>query len=145
MPLDKPISKRGTARQKAERGRALAVELLRHLEKYQGNNVGGFQWNIEAEYREEGTRQVNVVLNFLCRCQDLEVLAGFASVLTDYIGSCAGGLVPPPIFYEALTDMDISGSAGSWPTMEELDQELRGEEEAFRGFMREVVNGARRI
>jgi len=96
MPLDKPITKRGTARQKkAERGRALAVELLRHLEEYQENRVGSFQWNIGAEYREEGTRQINVVLNFLCRCKDPEVLAGFASVLTDYIGSCAGGLVPP--------------------------------------------------
>lgn len=145
MPLDKPITKRGTARLKVERGRALAVELLRHLEKYQENSVGGFQWSIEAEYREEGTRQVNVVLNFLCRCKDPEVLAGFASVLTDYIGSCAGGVVPPPIFYEVLTDQDISGSPDLWPTMDELDQELQREQEAFRGFMREVVNGARRI
>ena len=127
------------------KGRALAVEMLQHFEEYEANKLQCFRWSIEAMYREKGTKQDNVLLRYLRRCRDPETLAGFCSVLTDYIGACVEGTVMDSESYEKMTEREITGKPGPWPTMEDLDKEIEKESAAFKGFMGRIIDGERRI
>ena len=128
-----------------ESGRALAVEMLQRLGDYERNALECYQWSIEAKYREEGTPQENVLLEYLWRCTDPAALAGFCAVLTDYIGYCADGGAPEPELYVKLTERDTTGAPGKWPTMADEEEERKKREEkkyaAFRGF---IVNPTER-
>jgi len=127
------------------KGRALAVEMLDHFAEYPLNRIECFQWSIQAAYREEGTKQDNVVLRYLRRCKDPETLAGFCSVLTEHIGSCVTGSVVDSEFFEKLTERDMTGKPGPWPTPEEISRAFEKERAEFKGFMGRLIDGERRI
>ena len=141
------MAARTTARKAAPRkltteahGRALAVAMLRTLSAYPLNKVGGCQWSIEAQYRDEGTPQDNVALQYLRRCTNSQALEGFCAVLTDYIACSLDGGAPDASVYERLTEYDVNGQPGRWPRPE--DSELP-EQAAFEAFMALAVPGYR--
>jgi hypothetical protein len=106
-------------------GRALAIDMLRMLDGYQTTNDENalWPWSVAAMYRPEGTQQDNVVLRYLDAIQQQGsrgALAGFCAVVTDYLGY-VGEVGPGTPFmhvYERLTDRDITGRPGPWPTMD---------------------------
>lgn len=123
-------------------GRQLAIDLLREFKAYEQDDAGRWKWNIEAMHRAEGTPQENVVLRYIHRCATPDVLAGFCSVLTDYVGSCETCGTPDPEIYERLTERDMTGKPGPWPNLESDEEERRrrdGEKKAaFQGFMQRL-------
>ena len=110
-------------------GRALAVAMLRHFW-----DVEDDQHSIEAMYRTEGTQQDNVVLRYVgeAAAGNADALTGFCAVLTDYIGSAVGGSVPDEDIYENLTEREVTGKPGPWPTAEAEEKE---EKAAVQRFM----------
>ena len=122
-------------------GRALAVEMLEHFEQYPLNRIECSQWSLEAKYREKDTEQDNVVLRYLRRCRDPQALAGFCSVLTDYIGSHEEGAGADKDTYEHLTEREISGRPGTWP---DPNEEFEKGQAALRRFMGSIT-GERRV
>ena len=124
-------------------GRELAVEMLRHLEQYALNKRECFQWSIQAMYRDEQTPQDNVVLTYLKRCREPGALAGFCSIVTDYLGTCVGegGIPDIDASYGRLTERQITGERGRWP---DPNEEFEKEQAALRSFM-DGLTGERRV
>ncbi|HXS53290.1 MAG TPA: hypothetical protein VN782_12215 [Usitatibacter sp.] len=81
-----------------EQGAALAVEMLREL---QGADLAGRSaCGLSPEGREPGKPQRNIVRCYLEATQgDREMEAGFTSVLSDFIASCASGCIPDARVY----------------------------------------------
>lgn len=99
-----------------EDGRALAAEAIVHLDNQD------YAWSIDAMYRAEDAAQENVVLLYLDKilaAGNRDVLVGFTSVLTDYIGSSQTSGEPLPERYFDLTDYDVNGKPGAWPKMDD--------------------------
>jgi hypothetical protein len=82
-------------------GRTLTIAMLRDMRERLD------QYNVEtAEYRNGGPQDISVLKGYLARAQASPSLeAGFLSVMSDYISSCADGGVPDPEFYERLERM----------------------------------------
>jgi hypothetical protein len=124
-------------------GRLLAVKMLHELQRYQveeGEDSGRcwWPWSIYAMYRPEHTQQDNVLLRYLDSIQGNRfALAGFCAVITDHLGSEAvGGGTIIPRFYKKLSERDITGQPGPWPTMDDEDNER---DAAFDSFMSKVL------
>ncbi len=128
-------------------GRALAIKMIKEMGDAMDDH-GYSPSSIEAVYRPEGAQQDNVLLRYLDLLQrrgNREALAGFCSLLTDYISSGEEGCCPgDPEYYSSLTERDITGKPGPWPTMDDGDNERQGRPAhvaGFDSFMAKVLPG----
>jgi hypothetical protein len=81
------------------KGAALAVKMLRYLERNGGSTADSC--GLDPRYRTAGVPQRNIVLEYLNAApNNPEAVAGFASVLSDYIAGCADGAVPDADCYK---------------------------------------------
>lgn len=90
------------------RGQAIAVGLIDGLGTVKNGRTKGDDCCLDATYRRYGTNggrgpADNVLLRYLDQLRaegDRELEAGFCSVLSDYVGTCAIGVVPDVGQYE---------------------------------------------
>ena len=106
------------------KGRRIAARMLREIERVQAYeaSIGGMDpCSLYAEYRYKGEPQDNIVLRYLQRAtaQGEECVAGFCSVLSDYVGSAGGS--PDPAVYTRSTERAIN--EGDAPTREQVLRE----------------------
>lgn len=89
-------------------GRELAVQLLRELGMANADAT-----TIDADCWPEGVHaQDNIVLRYLRALREsgsADLEAGFASILTDFIGSALDGAVPDADYYEATPSPEGNG------------------------------------
>ena len=82
------------------RGQQIAIDLLALLES--DSNAVEQCILYDLDYRMKDTPQNNIVLKHLddlIADGDRDTLAGFCSVLSDYIATCCDGAVPEAVFY----------------------------------------------
>ena len=79
-------------------GRKLAIAMLRDMRKHCDECA------IQPEYRNGVPQQdISILKSYLARAQASPALeAGFLSIMSDYISTCASYGVPDPDFYENL-------------------------------------------
>lgn len=108
------------------KGRIIAAQMLCEIERVQEREakiVGMDPYSLYAEYRYKGEPQDNIVLRYLQKAgaQGDECVAGFCSVLSDYVGNASG--IPDPAIYMRSTKRAIN--EGDAPTREQVLRDLR--------------------
>lgn len=104
-------------------GRAHAADLLNVMGRYETDDLQS-PWSIKAIFRPVGQAQDNVALEYLGKLQKHgtpEALAGFCSVLTDFLGQRGPGMGSgyDGSEYESLTKREMTGRSGKWPRIED--------------------------
>lgn len=83
-----------TTKNPRDAGKALAVKMLRELERASVKRKDSCFVD-PAERKPAGTPQWNVVLEYLDAAgNNRATLEGFACILSDYVASCASGCIP---------------------------------------------------
>ena len=85
------------------RGQQIAIDLLALLES--DSNAAEQCILYDVDFRMKDTPQNNIVLKHLddlIADGDRDTLAGFCSVLSDYIGTCCDGAIPGAVFYTKI-------------------------------------------
>lgn len=93
----------------ADDGFVLGVDMVRELRDHA--LIDGHQeFAIEQAYRLPGTRQRNLVAEYVTRIRatgSAELERGFLAFLTEYLSSCAGGDVPFLEIYEDTAETEV--------------------------------------